>query len=105
MDEIIKFFREHIDSGKLLLIATGIIGFFLKIIAKYIQKKLNEIEKLKDEVKSIANKVEVYDMRAEGREGFTSTVQDLNIRVKVLEELDRRRNNIPINFPDRRAKE
>jgi hypothetical protein len=106
MVEIIEYIKLHIDGSKFIFIIIGIVGFFLKIIAKYIQKKLNELEKLKDEVKSIANRVEIYDMRQEGREGFTSTVSDHETRLRVLEELERRQNNIPINFKDRRrAKE
>jgi hypothetical protein len=101
-NEIIKSIEQYLDSGKWIIVVIGIVGFFLKIIAKYIQKKLDELEKLKDEVKGIANKVEIYDMKAEGRGSFTSTIEDLNVRMRVLEELERRKNNIPIDFPERR---
>jgi hypothetical protein len=102
VDQAIEFLKHHIDSSKLILVLTGIVGFFLKVVTKYIQKKLEEIEKLQNEVKDIANKVEIYDLRQEGRDGFTTTISDLNVRVKVLEELERRQNNVPINFKDRR---
>ena len=104
VDKILKLVEQYIDSGKFIFLIFGVIGFFLKIIAKYIQKKLNEVEALKNEVKGLTNKIEIYDLKAEGRAGFVTTVMDLNQRVGVLEKIIERRKDNVIVIEDRRKR-
>lgn len=101
-DTIIEYFWKLIDTIKWSALIVGILGFIFKMIGKYIAKKFKEFETLRDEVKDIAQNVELLDYKAEGRKSFTDTVVDHEVRISVLEQLEKRKQNLPIDFPDRR---
>jgi hypothetical protein len=104
-NNIFELFREFFNSTKWGALLVGLLGVVFKIIAKYVKKKFEEFEKIKNEVREIANKIESYDNRAEGRKGFTETITDHEVRISTLEKIvDRRKQDI-IVIEDRRTKE
>jgi hypothetical protein len=109
-DKVIEFIRQCIVDIKWDVVFLAVVGLIFKAVAKYIKKKYNELEGLRDEVKEIADQVESWSLRDDGRRSFASSVDDHErrienheIRISCLETIvERRRQSLLVDFPERR---